>query len=133
MAIGIAVGACVLAAATIVTCGGFAVAAGVAAGAVATAGAAGGVAGAIAGGVAALGVVVGTIGSVVGLSGAIAGAVIAGTIVAGTAVTIATLGAIQEIRYGIGRMFAVKKLEGRNTRCPSGYEIVETDKSRKLT
>ena len=33
----------------------------------------------------------------------------------------------------LGRIFAKKKLEGRNTKCPSGYKIVETDESRKLT
>ena len=43
------------------------------------------------------------------------------------------LGTVQEVRYGIGRIFAKKKLDGRNTKCPSGYKIVETDESRKLT
>jgi hypothetical protein len=133
MAVGIAVAVVALAAVSIVTFGAGAVAAGVAAGAIATAGAAGGVAGAVAGGVAALGVVCGAIGTAIGVGAAVAGGIVAGTIIAGTAITMATLGAVQEIRYGVGRMFATKKLEGRNTKCPSGYEIVETDKSRKLT
>jgi len=54
------------------------------------------------------------------------------TVAVGTAATIATLGAIQETRYGIGRLFATKKLDGRNTKCPSGYKIVETEESRLL-
>ncbi len=55
---------------------------------------------------------------------AIAGAsVVAGTVVAA---------GIQELRYGIGRQFAKRKLDGRNTVAPSGYKIVETDDSRKL-
>jgi len=82
------------------------------------------------------------LGSVAGLAlGAAAGgaaAVFGGVIVGlaatvGVAATITALGAIQEVRYGIGRAFAKKKLEGRNTKCPSGYKIVENDESRLLT
>jgi hypothetical protein len=128
MAVGIAVAVVALAAVSIVTFGaGAAVAAGVAAGSVA---------GAVASGAAALGAVVGTIGAAAGLGAigfAATAGIIAGTVIAGTAVAVATLGAIQEVRYGVGIMFATKKLEGRNTKCPSGYKIVETDKSRKLT
>jgi hypothetical protein len=58
---------------------------------------------------------------------------IVGTAAAITATTIGVLGAIQETRYGIGRVFAKKELKGRNTECPSGYKIVETEDSRKLT
>jgi hypothetical protein len=83
-----------------------------------------------------LGTAIAAVGAAVGLGslGVVATAgIIVGTVVVGTVTTVATLGAIQEVRYGIGRMFATKKLEGRNTKCPSGYEIVETDASRKLT
>lgn len=63
-----------------------------------------------------------------------AGAVAVGiTATAGVAVTMGVLGTIQEVRYSVGRVFAKKKLDGRNTQCPSGYKIVETDESRKLT
>lgn len=70
-----------------------------------------------------------------GLSLGIAGATAA--IAAGTGLavgaTLATLGAIQEVRYGTNRIFSKKKLDGRNTKCPKGYKIVENDESRKLT
>ena len=80
--------------------------------------------------------VCGTIGATIGLGAiglAATAGVIAGATIVGTAVTIATLGAIQEVRYGTQRLFTKKKLDGRNTKCPSGYKIVETDESRKLT
>ena len=70
-----------------------------------------------------------------GLSLGIAGATAA--IAAGTGLavgaTLATLGVIQEVRYGTNRIFSKKKLDGRNTKCPKGYKIVENDESRKLT
>lgn len=37
----------------------------------------------------------------------------------------------QEIKYGI-QSWQRKKLDGRNTKCPSGYKIVELDESRQL-
>jgi hypothetical protein len=101
---------------------GFAIGAAVAQGAAAVATVAGLVAGALTAvtGIAAASMVAGT-------------ALIVGTTVAVTAASLAILGTIQEVRYGVGRMFAKKKLDGRNTQCPSGYKIVENDESRKLT
>jgi len=84
----------------------------------------------------AIGTAAGFIASVTGIglgSLALGSAAIVTTVAVGTAATIGVLGAIQEVRYGIGRVFAKKKLDGRNTKCPSGYKIVETDESRKLT
>lgn len=127
--VAIGVGIVALAAATVFTCGAAgAIAAGATLAAAATAGAT-----TVA---AAAGVVAGTIATITGISAATAAAgaaLIVGTVAVGTAATIATLGAIQEVRYAVGRTFAKKKLEGRNTRCPSGYKIVETNNSRKLT
>ena len=129
---GVAIAAAVVAvaAATLFTCG--------ATGAILGAGAATGgvVGGAVTAGAAAIGTVCGTIGAAVGLGSigvAATAGIIAGATIVGTAVTMATLGAIQEVRYGTQRLFATKKLDGRNTKCPSGYKIVETDESRKLT
>ena len=58
--------------------------------------------------------------------------IIAGATVATTVTTMATAATIQEIRYAASRTLNVKKLDGRNTKCPSGYKIVETDDSRLL-
>lgn len=90
--------------------------------------------GAVSAGAAAIGTVVGTVAGTVGLgTGFVAASgIITGAAIVGTAATIATLGTIQEIRYAVGRTFAKKKLEGRNTKCPSGYKIVETEESRLL-
>lgn len=71
------------------------------------------------------------IGTTLGIAGATA-AIAAGTGLA-VGATLATLGAIQEVRYGTNRIFSKKKLDGRNTKCPKGYKIVENDESRKLT
>jgi hypothetical protein len=113
-----------VAAAVVFTCG----AAGVAVGAGAT------VAGAVSAGVGAITGAAGTIAGAVGLglTGVAAAGAIAGAAVVGTAATIATLGAIQEVRYISSRTFSKKELKGRNTRCPSGYKIVETDESRLI-
>jgi hypothetical protein len=143
--IAIGVGVVALAAATVFTCG--------AAGAI-IAGAT--LAGAVSAGAGAVVTVAAAVGSVVAGSSIAAAAATAGTTVAamaaagtavsatigaivigaaatvGVAATIATLGAIQEVRYGVGRIFVKKKLDGRNTKCPSGYKIVEVDDSRKL-
>ena len=127
MAIG--VGVVALAAATVFTCGAAgAVAAGASIGAAVSAGAA-----TVA---TAVGTAAGFIASATGIglgSLALGSAAIVTTVAVGTAATIGVLGAIQEVRYGVGRIFAKKKLDGRNTQCPSGYKIVETDESRKLT
>ncbi|MBR2247237.1 MAG: hypothetical protein IJ880_09465 [Bacilli bacterium] len=126
--VAIGVGIVALAAATVFTCGAAgAIAAGATLAAAATAGAT-----AVA---TVAGVVAGTIAAVTGISAATLAAgstLIVGTVAVGTAATIAALGAVQEIRYGVGRIFAKKKLDGRNTKCPSGYKIVETDESRKV-
>lgn len=42
-----------------------------------------------------------------------------------------TIAAGQEIKYGI-QSWQSKKLDGRNTQCPSGYKIEELDESRQL-
>ena len=58
-----------------------------------------------------------------------------GTAVAAAAVTAASItvaGGIQEMRYALGRATAYKKLDGRNTKCPSEYKLVETSNSRQL-
>lgn len=84
----------------------------------------------------AIGTAAGFIASATGIglgSLALGSAAIVTTVAVGTAATIGVLGAIQEVRYSVGRIFAKKKLDGRNTQCPSGYKIVETDESRKLT
>lgn len=127
MAIGIGVVA--LAAATVFTCGAAgAIAAGASIGAAASAG------------VASIATVVGTAaGLIAGATGiglgslALGSTAVVATVAAGTAATMSVLGAIQEVRYSLGRAFSTKKLDGRNTQCPSGYKIVETDESRKLT
>ena len=128
-AMAIAVGIVALAAATVFTCGAAgAIAAGVA------------LSSAVAAGAAAVGtaaaVVAGAIGAITGITAAslaVGSALIVGTAVVVTAASLAVLGTIQEIRYGVGRLFAKKKLDGRNTKCPSGYTIEEDDESRKLT
>ena len=95
---------------------------------------------AIAGGAAAFastaGMVAGTLATITGISATslLAGtALIVGTTIAVTTASLAVLGTVQEVRSGVGRMVAKKKLDGRNTQCPSGYKIVENDESRKLT
>ena len=71
------------------------------------------------------------LGATLGIAGA--SAVIAAGAGLAVGATLATLGAIQEVRYGTNRLFSKKKLDGRNTKCPKGYKIVENDESRKLT
>lgn len=91
--------------------------------------------GAITAGSAAIGgilVAAGAAGVGIGTTLGIAGATAAGTGLA-VGATLATLGVIQEVRYGTNRIFSKKKLDGRNTKCPKGYKIVENDESRKLT
>ena len=127
----IAVGVVALAAATVFTAG--------AAGAL-VAGAT--VAGAASAGVSALAVAAGVGGVVVGAAAVetmtaaalvgIGTATIAGAAAVATGTVMALAGGVQETRYAIGRLFAKKKLDGRNTKTPSGYKIVETDESRKL-
>lgn len=58
------------------------------------------------------------------------GLIIAGAgAAAGLLTTVAATG--QEIQYGIST-WQHKKLDGRNTKCPKGYKIVELDGSRKV-
>ena len=116
---------------------------GIAAACVFTAGAAGAIAtgaalsGAITTGVTTLSTTLAAVG--VAAAGASAATVIGTTALvavgAGIAVgaTINALGVIQEVRYGTNRLFTKKTLNGRSTKCPSGYKLVEDDESRKLT
>ena len=46
---------------------------------------------------------------------------------------LAVAGTIQETRYALSSIFVKKKLDGRNTQVPSGYKLVETEESRKLS
>ena len=56
------------------------------------------------------------------LVGAIAAAAVTGVIAA-----------TQELGYAVVRIGAKKKLDGKNTKAPSGYKIVEEENSRKIT
>ena len=125
-AVAIGVGVVALAAATVFTAG---AAAAVAAGAT--------MAGAVTAGATTLGTIAGTIAGTVGLGAGLgtAGtlAVGAGAVGAAAGLSVATAGGIQELRYGVASIFAKKTLNGRATQAPSGYKIVETESSRKLT
>ena len=125
---------------------GVAVVAGVAALATAvifTAGAAGLVGAAMVGttaaGAATTTTILGTIGSAVS-AGAAAVAGAAGTIGVGTAIGVGATAAIitgaatiQEVRYAASRAQGRKKLDGRNTKVPSGYKIKELEESRQIS
>jgi hypothetical protein len=119
--VAIGIGVVALAAATVFTCG--------AAGAI-VAGAT--LAASVAAGAAAVGTALAAVAGVVGVSAAMAAVVVTGGVAVGTAATLATLGAVQELRYGLGRTFAKVELNGRKTECPSGYEIKESSESRLL-
>lgn len=125
-AVAIGVGVVALAAATVFTAG---AAAAVVAGAT--------MAGAVTAGATTLGTIAGTIAGTVGLSAGLGTigtlAVGAGAVGAAAGLSVATAGGIQELRYGIASIFAKKTLNGRATQAPSGYKIVETESSRKLT
>ena len=123
-ALAVAVGVTALAAATVFTCG----AAGVAIGGVAAGTG-------IAGGVTAVSAAVGTVAGAIGMAelGLTAtSAIMAGAIVAGTGAIMATAALGHEAVLAISRTFHTKKLDGRNTKVPSGYKLVETDDSRLL-
>lgn len=68
-----------------------------------------------------------------GLATGIAGASAIIAVGAGAAAGLVTaaIATGQEITYGI-QSWQRKKLDGRNTKCPSGYKIVELDESRQL-
>lgn len=125
-AVAIGVGVVALAAATVFTAG---AAAAVVAGAT--------MAGAVTAGATTLGTIAGTIAGTVGLSAGLGTvgtlAVGVGAVGAAAGLSVATAGGIQELRYGIASIFAKKTLNGRVTQAPSGYKIVETESSRKLT
>lgn len=115
---------------------------GVAAACVFTAGAAGAAVGAaaVAGSVtsatsAALTAGVATLGSVLGVTGTAATLGATAAIVVGAGVTAAALTATyataQTAVYGV-QSWQKKKLDGRNTKVPSGYKLVEVDESRQL-
>lgn len=125
--VGIAVGVVASAAATVFTAG---AAAAVVAGTAVT------VSGAAAAGATALGTVAGTIAAATGLGSL--GAALGTTVLVGGAVALPTAalavaGTIQETRYALSSIFVKKKLDGRNTQVPSGYKLVETEESRKLS
>jgi hypothetical protein len=124
---GIAVGVVALAAATVFTAG---------ATAAVVAGTAVTVSGAATAGATALGTVAGTIAAATGLGSL--GAALGTTVLVGGAVVLPTAalavaGTIQETRYALSSIFVKKKLDGRNTQVPSGYKLVETEESRKLS
>ena len=52
---------------------------------------------------------------------------------AATAASVAIVAGLQEGGYAIERIGAKRKLNGKKTKAPDGYKIVETDDSRKLT
>lgn len=68
-----------------------------------------------------------------GLATGVAGASAVIAVGAGAAAGLVTaaIATGQEITYGI-QSWQRKKLDGRNTKCPSGYKIVELDESRQL-
>jgi len=98
----------------------------------AIAAAAGTIAGAAAAGGTATTAAIATAAVSAGAAAVSSSAVIIGAAAASVVVGTALAAGIQEVRYGVGRSFAKKKLDGRNTIAPSGYKIVETDESRKL-
>ena len=120
---GIAVGVVALAAATVFTAG---AATAVVAGTAVT------VSGAAAAGATALGTVAGTIAAATGL-GSLGTTVLVGGAVALPTAALAVAGTIQETRYALSSIFVKKKLDGRNTQVSSGYKLVETEESRKLS
>lgn len=69
------------------------------------------------------------LGLVTGVAGA--SAIIAVGAGAAAGLVTAAIATGQEITYGI-QSWQRKKLDGRNTKCPSGYKIVELDESRQL-
>ena len=121
----ITVGVVALAAASVFTAG---AAAAVVAGTATT------IAGVATAGTAALGTTVATIAGTIGLGGAVGttvvvvGGALATPVIAATAVA-----TVQEIRYTIQASHSKKKLDGRNTKTPSGYNKVETSDSRKIS
>lgn len=68
-----------------------------------------------------------------GLATGVAGASAIIAVGAGTTAGLITaaIATGQEIKYGI-QTWQHKKLDGRNTKCPKGYKIVELDESRKV-
>ena len=123
----IAVAVAALVVATVFTCGAAgAIAGGVAIGASATVGP----------GVAlAVPTVAGAISAVAGAGAAAVTTTVltvAGAVAVGVPTLVALAGAIEESVYATGRVFAKKKLNGRDTKAPDGYYIAETEDSRKL-
>ena len=93
-------------------------------------------AGAVTAGSTALGGVLvagGAITTGLGLATGVAGASAIIAVGAGTAAGLITaaIATGQEVKYGI-QTWQHKKLDGRNTKCPKGYKIVELDESRKV-
>ena len=88
-----------------------------------------------AGGAAIIGTAAGAISSITGIA---AGSLILGSaLIVGTGAVVAggvalATASTQELGYAIVRIGAKKKLNGRNTKAPSGYKIVEEDDSRRI-
>lgn len=79
-----------------------------------------------------------TVGAVAGAMSTVASAATATAIAGGVATAAVGVGmsvaaTAQNVRYGLQRVGAVKKLNGRNTKTPSGYTINESSGSRVLT
>ena len=103
------------------------------AGAVGAAVAGASLAGAVSAGAGAVVSAAAAVGATVGLAGAAASVAVSTAVPVATALVMTSIAVAQEIRYGFNRVFATKKLDGRNTTCPSGYKIVEDDESRTIT
>lgn len=83
------------------------------------------------GGFAAAAAAYGTIAAATATATVALGASLVGA-VAAAAVT-GVIAATQELGYAVVRIGAKKKLDGKNTKAPSGYKIVEEENSRKIT
>ena len=92
----------------------------------------GALAGFAANGVTAAGLTVVAQAAMTAVGTALTSSLVMGTaIAAGAAVAATTVAAtIQEVRYGIASKTSKKKLDGRNTKAPAGYKIVESENSR---
>lgn len=89
-----------------------------------------------AGGAAIIGTVAGAITSVTGVAAgtlALGSALVIGSAAVVAGVTTAAVASTQEVGQALIRIGAKKKLDGKNTKAPSGYKIVEEGDSRKIT
>jgi len=72
-----------------------------------------------------------SVGAVMSTAGTVA--VVSGAVVGAAGIVGSVAGGIAEGVTAISRTLAIKKLEGRKTKVPNGYELKETEDSRKLT